>query len=141
MTVQLVVRPFAPDDIEPVVDLLQDVSAYRPSPGAIGELALRFAELDNCYACVAVHGDRVIAFGSMFVLQRVRGGRSGIIEDIVVAAGERGSGVGRHILEDLVREARARGCFKVSLEAADKAQPFYRAAGFDAAGQAMKRLL
>jgi glucosamine-phosphate N-acetyltransferase len=77
----------------------------------------------------------------MFVLKRVRGGCSGLIEDVVVAADVRGQGVGRQIVDALVSVARERGCFKVSLEAAGAAQSFYKASGFTVAGQAMKILL
>lgn len=138
MTVQLVVRPFVPDDIAPVVELLQDVSAFRPAPDSVAELVRCFAQQADCYACVAAHDGEVVGFGSLFILNRVRGGRSGVIEDMVVADALRGRGVGRKVLTRLLEEARARGCFKVSLEASISAEPFYKAAGLQVAGQVMK---
>ena len=141
MTAPVSIRAFASEDIDAVIDLLQDVSAHRPEANAVPLLAEAFTALENCYACVATQNGRLIAFGSVFVLNRVRGGRTGIIEDVVVAADVRGQGVGQQIVCALVTAARARGCFKVSLEAAASAQLFYAASGFESGGQAMRILL
>lgn len=132
-------RAFAADDVKQVIDLLQDVSPFRPAEDSLAELARCFAAQADCYACVAVAGEEVIGFGALFILNRVRGGRSGVIEDMVVSASMRGRGVGRMILASLLEEARSRGCFKVSLESSAAAEPFYKAAGFEAAGKVMKR--
>ena len=140
MTATVIVRAFVPEDMDAVIDLLQDVSAYRPAAQTVPALADAFSTQANCYACVGVSDGRVIAFGSVFVLNRVRGGRTGIIEDVVVASDVRGKGVGRLIVEALVAAARARDCFKVSLEAAASAQSFYAASGFEASGLTMRIL-
>uniref|UniRef100_UPI0040478904 GNAT family N-acetyltransferase n=1 Tax=Orrella sp. TaxID=1921583 RepID=UPI0040478904 len=141
MTAAVGVRAFVPEDMGAVIDMLQDVSAYRPAAQIVPALADAFATQANCYACVAVSDGRVVAFGSVFVLNRVRGGRTGIIEDVVVVSDVRGKGVGQLIVEALVAAARARGCFKVSLEAAASAQSFYAASGFEAGGLTMGILL
>lgn len=141
MKAPLILRMFEPEDIDAVIDLLQDVSAYRPAADAVPVLSETFSVQPDCYACVAMQEGRLVAFGSVFILNRVRGGRSSVIEDVVVAADLRGQGVGQQIVKALVEAARARGCFKVSLEAAASARPFYKACGFSAAGQTMKILL
>ncbi len=141
MTAALSVRAFVPEDMDAAIDLLQDVSAYRPAAQTVQALAEAFAVQADCYACVVVRDGRLVAFGSVFVLNRVRGGRTGIIEDVVVASDVRGEGVGGLIVEALVAAARARGCFKVSLEVAASAQSFYAASGFEAGGLTMKILL
>lgn len=141
MTKLVSIRAFVPEDIGLVIDLLQDVSTYRPATINVTEQAKAFAAQADCHACVAIRNGRLIAFGSVFVLNRVRGGRSGIIEDVVVAPDMRGQGVGRQLIDALVAAARARGCFKVSLETAALAQPFYVAGGFESGGQTMRILL
>ena len=141
MIAQLSIRTFEPEDMGAVIDMLQDVSAYRPDADTVTTLAEAFAAQTDCQACVAIQGGRLIAFGSLFILNRVRGGRTGIIEDVVVAQNMRGQGVGQQIVGALIAAARARGCFKVSLEAAASAQRFYAAGGFKAGGQAMRIML
>ncbi len=141
MKAPLILRAFEPEDIDAVIDLLQDVSVYRPAADAFPVLAETFLAQPDCYACVAMQEGRLVAFGSIFILNRLRGGRSGVIEDVVVEVDLRGQGVGKQIVKALVKAAWARGCFKVSLEAAASARPFYKACGFSAAGQTMRILL
>lgn len=141
MTIPVTIRAFVPEDANAVIDLLQDVSAYRPASEMVASMAEAFAVQPNCYSCVAIQGDRPIGFGSVFILNRVRGGLSAIVEDVAVTESMRGSGIGRAILNDLSEAARARGCVKVTLEASPSAEPFYRAAGFVEAGRVMRLML
>ena len=141
MTNPVTVRAFVPEDIDVVIDLLQDVSAYRPPADAILLLAKAFAVQPSCYACVAVQDGRLIGFGSVFFLSRLRGGVSAIIEDVVVAESFRGHGIGRIILNAILEVASERGSFKVTLEAPPSAEKFYCAAGFVKAGCIMKFML
>lgn len=134
-------RPFAPKDAEQVVELLQSISDYRPNTEKVPELARIFVEQKESYACVAVDDRCVVGFGSLFLLNRVRGGCSAVIEDMAVSAEMRGHGIGRLILEDLLAQARTRGCFKVSLESSEMAEQFYRALGFNIGGHVMKYTL
>ena len=138
MKTNVSLHPFAPEDAEQVVKLLQDVSAYQPDSDKIKDLGQIFVEQEKTFACVAVRDGCVIGFGSLFVLGRLRGGRSAIIEDMVVSAQERGQGIGRSILEYLLAQARKEGCFKVSLESSDIAIQFYQIAGFEIGGHMMK---
>lgn len=141
MKADVILRPFTPLDADRVVDLLQDVSDYRPELANVFELARVFSEQKESYACIAVQGERLVGFGSLFVLIRVRGGRSAVIEDMVVAADMRDQGIGRLMLKDLLAQARARGCFKVVLESSEMGREFYLAAGFKTGGQIMKYFL
>lgn len=138
MQASIRLRPFAAEDAEQVVELLQDVSVYRPDSAKVFELGRIFAEQKDSYACVAAHDERLVGFGSLFVLNRIRGGRSAIIEDMVIAADMRGHGIGRLVLEDLIGQAQKMACFKVTLESSEMAREFYRAAGFEIGGHVMK---
>ncbi|MGY1769608.1 N-acetyltransferase family protein [Blastococcus sp. SYSU D00813] len=70
-----------------------------------------------------------------------RGGERAQVEAVRVAAGQRGSGVGRRLLTWAVEEARARGCVLVQLTT-DAARPdahrFYEGLGFTASHVGMK---
>lgn len=138
MQASVILRTFVPEDADQVVELLQDVSIYRPDSAKALELARIFAEQKESYACVAAYGERLVGFGSLFVLNRIRGGCSAIIEDMVVAADVRGQGIGRLVLDDLLAQARTRACFKITLESSEMAREFYRAAGFEIGGHVMK---
>jgi GNAT superfamily N-acetyltransferase len=138
VTNPVTIRAFMPEDVEAVVDLLQEVSAYLPDADTTLSLAEAFTAQTNSYACVAIQDGRPVGFGSVFILRRLRGGLSAIVEDLVVAPPMRGNGIGRAIMIALLEFARERGCFKVTLEASISAEQFYCNAGFLKAGRVMK---
>ena len=56
-----------------------------------------------------------------------------IVENVVVDEGRRGSGIGRALMEEAERRARAAGCYKVQLMSADErgVGAFYEGLGFE----------
>lgn len=134
-------RPFAIEDAEQVFDMLQYISAYRPDPRKLTELAQIFVGQKESYACVAMYNQNVVGFGCLFEIRRVRGGYSAIIEDMVISPDFRRQGIGRMILQNLLVEAKRRGCFKVTLESSEVGEQFYLAAGFEIGGHIMKKKL
>lgn len=118
--------------------MLQSVSLFKPENSKLNELATQFLGNEDCYACVAVCNGRVIGFGSIFILKRIRGGRSAIIEDVVVHEDIRRKGVGRLIVKELLDHAITKSCFKVTLVAGEQNIPFYESLGFKEENRNMK---
>ena len=141
MNDELRVRPFLIEDAERVVELLQDVSVFNLNSSEARRSAESFLQQSGAYACVVSKGPQVIGFGSLFAFSRVRGGRSAVIEDMVVGKAFRGKGIGKLILNELLKYAQSEACFKVSLESSDGARSFYQTAGFKPGGQVMKMVL
>ena len=56
-------------------------------------------------------------------------GSVGHIEDIVIAASERGKSLGKLMIARLVEEARASGCYKVILDCSEANVAFYEKCG------------
>ena len=134
----LIIRSFCVSDFGAVVDLLQDVSAFRPDGSLSEALADRFAGQPLTYGVVAEQKGEIIGFASIFILERLRGGRSAVIEDVVVDRRRRGAGIGRALIDKLLDHARKEKCFKVTLEASADAEAFYCALGFVPGGTSMK---
>jgi GNAT superfamily N-acetyltransferase len=138
------------DDLQAIVGLLADdpIGRGRENPGP---------QLDTCYhdAFAAIEHDpnQLLALAErrgqiVGVLQLSfipgltrRGMWRGQIEGVRVAADERGSGIGRAIIEWATQECRRRGCGLVQLTS-DKRRPaahrFYEALGFEATHQGYK---
>ena len=135
-------RRAAVDDLRTIVALLADdpIGRGRENPGT---------QLDTCYrdAFAAIERDphQLLAIAErsgevIGVLQLSfipgltrRGMWRGQIEGVRVAAEERGSGVGRAMLEWAVGECRKRGCGLVQLTSDKRrsgTQSFYEALGF-----------
>lgn len=131
MSHETTVRSFKLEDMACVVDMLQSVSVFKPEDTKFNELATSFLENDSSYACVAVCEGRAIGFGSVFIIDRIRGGRAAIIEDVVVHEDARGKGVGKLIINKLIDHAKVNGCFKVNLVASTENAKFYEQSGFE----------
>lgn len=141
MAASVSIRAFEAGDLGAVVGLLQDVSIYQPSENAIDTLTAYFLNQNNSYACVAIYNDNLVGFGSVFILNRLRGGSSAIVEDLVVDGSMRGLGIGKAILNALIEFATDKGCFKVTLEASPLSEKFYYVSGFRQGGRVMKLML
>lgn len=60
-----------------------------------------------------------------------------VVEDVVVDSRRRGEGIGRRLMEDALRRAAARGCYKLALSSNRQRGPahrFYEALGFERHG-------
>ncbi|MBS1208200.1 MAG: GCN5-related N-acetyltransferase [Proteobacteria bacterium] len=77
---------------------------------------------------------QVVGFCSVqTVISTAEGGPAGLVEDVVVAEGWRGAGVGRRLLEGAEAWARRRGCSRLQLLADEDngaALDFYRKLGW-----------
>jgi GNAT superfamily N-acetyltransferase len=143
-------RRAASDDLAAIVGLLADdpIGSGRES---VGE------RLDPCYAAafaaierdpnqllaVAEQGGRAIGVVQLSFIPGLtrRGMWRGQIEGVRVAAGERGSGIGRAMLEWAVAQCRKRGCGLVQLTSdkrRSEAHKFYETLGFQATHEGYK---
>jgi GNAT superfamily N-acetyltransferase len=143
-------RRAASDDLTAIVALLADdpLGRGRENPGT---------QLDTCYSdafaaidrdpnqllAVAERGGQVIGVLQLSFIPGLtrRGMWRGQIEGVRVAAGERGSGIGRAMLQWAVEECRKRGCGLVQLTSDKRrsdAHSFYEALGFQHTHQGYK---
>ena len=150
LTRSVVFRRAVSDDLATIVALLADdpIGRGRESPGT---------QLDSCYAAafaaierdpnqllaVAECDSRLIGVLQLSFIPGLtrRGMWRGQIEGVRVAAEERGSGVGRAMLEWAVGECRKRGCGLVQLTSDKRrsgAHSFYEALGFEATHEGYK---
>lgn len=154
------IRPMRESDCEAVTGLLLQLAAWEAdlsSTRASGP-ATAVALLGSDSAQTRDHG------GAQFIAERdgaclgylaLRLGRTGpyvhddlrdhvLIENIVVDAGQRGSGVGQMLLAQAERFARERGCRALLLGALTGNEPAlraYRRAGFEAVSYEMLKRL
>ena len=143
-------RRAAAGDLEAIVALLADdpIGGGRENPGTELDPAYSeaFAALDcdpNQLLVAAERGGQVIGVLQLSFIPGLtrRGMWRGQIEGVRVAASERGSGVGRALLEWALAECRRRGCGLVQLTSDKRraeAHRFYEALGFQATHEGYK---
>lgn len=138
MKKQITIRDFESKDMNNVVALLQSVSIFEPEVSKMKYLASKFIKNCDCYACVAEHDGLVVGIGTIFLYERIRGGLVAIIEDIAIHENERGSGIGKMVVEKLLDYAKTNNCFKVTLVCSDENIGFYMKIGFKEDYKSMK---
>ena len=137
-------------DVPAIVALLADdvLGAARERPGDPAYDAA-FAAIDadpNQVMAVADHGGRVVGCLQLTFIPGIshRGAWRGQVESVRIGADQRGSGLGRRMMEWAMDQCRARGCRMVQLTT-DKsradARRFYESLGFVASHEGMKRAL
>jgi GNAT superfamily N-acetyltransferase len=127
------VRAARPADAPALAGLLVELG--YPQPAA--ELGPRIAALADTAAdtvLVAEVDGRVVGMASLHVTPLFPEGRSrGRITALVVDSGQRGRGIGRHLLQAMEAAASRRGCVAVELTTTPDrhgAHRFYLAAGY-----------
>ncbi len=111
------------------------------SPGEARELFAQFARYPNyrlfvaCEGGEAGEGGEVVDTYALLVMHNLahRGTPSAIAEDVVVAPGRQGQGIGRQLMAHAIEQARQAGCYKLALSSNSKraqAHAFYDSLGF-----------
>ena len=115
---------------------LEALDALRPASDLAPERALevfrRLQRNPDCVVAVAEVEGRVVGAATLLIEHKFinRGGIAGHIEDVAVAAGQQGRGIGSALIRFLLARAEAAGCYKTTLDCADDVMPFYRRLGF-----------
>ncbi len=137
-------------DVPAIVALLADdvLGAARERPGDPAyDAAFAAIEADpNQVMAVADCGGRIVGCLQLTFIPGIshRGAWRGQVESVRIGADQRGSGLGRRMMEWAMDQCRARGCRMVQLTT-DKsradARRFYESLGFVASHEGMKRAL
>jgi 8-oxo-dGTP diphosphatase len=128
------IREAEAGDVDTVLDLLQLVDANQNlSPADWQAARLRFAERQTIAVFVAAtHTNEVIGFVALSLVQTLTGSR-GWIDDMAVAVGHRGEGVGAALLEAALRHANRLNLTHIFVHierGSPAARAFSQAAGF-----------
>lgn len=89
---------------------------------------------------VAIDGGKVIGATTLLIEQKFihDGGKVGHIEDVVVRKGYQGKGIGKKIVNALLKYAEKKGCYKTILDCTDDLIPFYENLGFKRHSNSMR---
>jgi len=137
----LVIRSTLKSDMHEVIELLQEVSEFRPKGEDCEAIWEMFSSQPNLTTIVAVADNRVVGYGSLLVEIKIRGGRMGHIEDIVSHSEYRMRGIGSAIVNALLNVARDKGCYKVALQSRSGNVHFYEKNGYTISGVSLQVFL
>ena len=90
---------------------------------------------------VGLYNDKIVAYGSVVVENKVRGEVAGHIEDIVVDSEVRGKMIGVSLIKELIKVAENKGCYRITLFCKETLVNFYGRNGFEVNNVVMKKYL
>ena len=124
-----------------VIDMLQDISLFEPKKSVRQEIFNEFISQSNVLGFVYLLEDTIVGYGSLVFETKIRGGKVGHIEDIVVNNKFRKNNIGLKIIHHLIDESKKRKCYKVSLVCKEHNVTFYKKCGLTVDGISMSELI
>ena len=140
---ELLIREATVADAAAIADLLNQLGYPAPA----GDLPGRLERLTrgNAEAIVALRGHRLAGLATMHIISPLNRARDvAWLTTLVVDEAERGTGVGRALVADVERRARAAGCERLTVTTHEDrvgAHAFYRSIGFELTGRRFGRSL
>ena len=84
---------------------------------------------DEVDGIVALEDGSVLGYASIHYIKKITR-KSGIIEDVVVKENQRGKGIGKLLVNNLIEKAKKNNCDKIILSSSEKNLKFYEKLGF-----------
>ena len=84
---------------------------------------------DEVDGIVALEKGNVLGYASIHYIKKITR-KSGIIEDVVVKENQRGKGIGKLLVKNLIEKAKKNNCDKIILSSSEKNLKFYQKLGF-----------
>ena len=84
---------------------------------------------DEVDGIVALEKGSVLGYASIHYIKKITR-KSGIIEDVVVKENQRGKGIGKLLVNNLIEKAKKNNCDKIILSSSEKNLKFYQKLGF-----------
>jgi glucosamine-phosphate N-acetyltransferase len=113
---------------------LTDVGKIRNDLKLAKEILKRIGNDRNYRIIIAEdkQNRQVIGTATLLIEQKFihNGGKVGHIEDVVTRKGYEGKGIGKKVIEELIKIARENECYKVILDCNEKVMEFYEKMGF-----------
>jgi glucosamine-phosphate N-acetyltransferase len=127
-------------DLESIFLLLQQLTEIDYSTRNIQNCWDNFIQNNSSNSIVGLLDNKIIAYGSIIIENKIRGELAGHIEDIVVCESIRNKGIGIELINELIKIGKNKGCYRVTLLCDDNLSSFYEKNGFVKNGIAMKKM-
>ena len=114
-------------------DLLDQLSSTNQENITYDKFELFINQLNNNHNIYVIEkNNKIIASGTLLIENKIihNFGKVGHIEDIVVDFNERGSGLGKLMINHLIETAKNLNCYKIILNCNESNVKFYEKCGF-----------
>jgi glucosamine-phosphate N-acetyltransferase len=138
MDKKIIFRPVERKDLDKVFPLLQQLTKIDYSSRDKSECWDSFISNTSSNSIVGIYDNEIVAYGAVVIESKIRGESSGHIEDIVVDNSVKGKKIGVNLIKELVKIAKEKGCYRVTLFCDESLVNFYNKNGFNVSGTSMK---
>tara|TARA_R110000823_G_scaffold281849_1_gene400098 strand:- start:3334 stop:3771 length:438 start_codon:yes stop_codon:yes gene_type:complete len=138
---ELIFRLIERKDLKVVFPLLNQLTIIDHSSRDKDKCWDKFIYNNASTSIVGIYKNKIIAYGSIIIENKIRGGSSGHIEDIVVDKSVRGKNIGVKLIEELIKIGKSKDCYRITLFCKKSLINFYNKNGFNEDYIAMKKFL
>ena len=128
-------------DLKEVVVLLNQLKEIDVSKINLNKAWSDFISNSSSNSVVGIYNNKVVAYGSLVVENKIRGEVAGHIEDIVVDSDIRGKMIGVALIKELIKIGKIKGCYRITLFCKETLVKFYSRNGFEVNNVVMKKYL
>ncbi len=138
---ELVFRSIIKEDLDDVFILLNQLKE-KDIDSLDKDISWKnFKSNTGANSIVGLYKNKIVAYGSIVIENKIRGDIAGHIEDIVVDTTVRGKMVGVKLVKELVNIGKSKGCYRITLFCDEKLIKFYQRNGFKVNNVMMKCFL
>tara|TARA_B100000925_G_scaffold94494_1_gene68776 strand:+ start:608 stop:1036 length:429 start_codon:yes stop_codon:yes gene_type:complete len=138
---ELVFRNIIKEDLDDVFILLNQLKEKDIDSLDKDVSWKNFISNTGANSIVGLYENKIVAYGSIVIENKIRGDIAGHIEDIVVDTSVRGKMVGVKLVKELVNIGKSKGCYRITLFCDEKLIKFYERNGFKVNNVMMKCFL
>ena len=128
-------------DLKEVIILLNQLKEIDVSKINLNKAWSDFISNSSSNSIVGIYNNKVVAYGSLVVENKIRGEVAGHIEDIVVDSNVRGKMIGVALIKELIKIGKIKGCYRITLFCKETLVKFYSRNGFEVNNVVMKKYL
>ena len=137
----IIFRKIKKDDLDEVYILLNQLSKKDISSIDKDSSWRNFISNTSSNSIVGIYENRIVAYGSIVIENKIRGHIAGHIEDIVVDSSVRGKMVGVKLVKELISIGKSKSCYRITLFCDEELIKFYERNGFKVDNVIMKKYL
>ncbi len=100
-----------------------------------------FNQNKSTKSVVGVLDNKIVAYGSIVIENKIRCEVAGHIEDIVVDKNYRGRFIGENLIKELINIGKKNSCYRITLFCKENLENFYSRQGFKKSSINMKKYL
>ena len=138
---ELVFRNIIKEDLDDVFILLNQLKEKDIDSLDKDVSWKNFTSNTGANSIVGLYENKIVAYGSIVIENKIRGDIAGHIEDIVVDTTVRGKMVGVKLVKELINIGKSKGCYRITLFCDEKLIKFYERNGFKVNNVMMKCFL